>query len=155
MLRWQLGRAYSLREIVQRLRSRERKRSHLGTQVVGRPSLSYVNGHRTWQFYRDVLHRPYGRCQCQLAHPGRRKMKKFRFKNKLVSPDSSVIALCISIYDWATFRTTKGAIKLRLLLDHDGYLPTFAMITTGTVHDVTAANTLAFLPGTIIVDDQG
>ncbi len=81
-------------------------------------------------------------------------MKKFRFKNKLVSLDSSVIDLCLSMYDWAKFRTTKGAIKLHLLLDHDGYLPSFAVITTGKVHDVTVAKTLKLQLGTIIVDDR-
>ena len=60
--------------------------------------------------------------------PGRRK---FRFKNKLFSLDASVIELCASLFDWATFRQTKGAVKLHLLLDHDGYLPVFAHITEG------------------------
>jgi hypothetical protein len=50
---------------------------------------------------------------------------KFRFKNQLVSLDSTVIDLCISVFDWAKFRRTKGAVKLHLVLDHDGYLPCF------------------------------
>jgi hypothetical protein len=155
MIFCQLGHAHSLREIEQGLRSCEGKLSHLGIEVVGRSSLSYVNGHRPWQLYQNVFHLLYGRCQSQLAQPGGRKMKKFRFKNKLVSLDSSVIDLCLSMYDWAKFRTTKGAIKLHLLLDHDGYLPSFAVITTGKVHDVTVAKTLKLQPGTIIVDDRG
>jgi hypothetical protein len=69
------------------------------------------------------------------------KIKKFRFKNKLVSLDSSLTDLCLSMYDWAKFRTTKGAIKRHLRLDHDGYLPGFGVITTGKVHDVTVAKT--------------
>jgi hypothetical protein len=155
MIFCQLGRAHSLREIEQGLRSCEGKLSHLGIEVVGRSSLSYVNGHRPWQLYQNVFHLLYGRCQAQLAQPGVRKIKKFRFKNKLVSLDSSVIDLCLSLYDWAKFRTTKGAIKLHLLLDHEGYLPSFAVITTGKVHDVTVAKTLKLQPGTIIVDDRG
>jgi len=86
---------------------------------------------------------------------GGKRKKKFRFKNKLVSLDSSVIDLCLKMYDWAKFRSTKGAIKLHLLLDHDGYLPSFCVITTGKVHDVTVARTLKFMPGTIVVDDRG
>ena len=155
MIFCQLGRAHSLREIEQGLRSCEGKLSHLGIEVVGRSSLSYVNGHRPWQLYQNVFHLLYARCQAQLAQPGGWKIKKFRFKNKLVSLDSSVIDLCLSMYDWAKFRTTKGAIKLHLLLDHDGYLPSFAVITTGKVHDVTVAKTLKLQPGTIIVDDRG
>ncbi|MGB9577796.1 MAG: IS4 family transposase [Halothiobacillaceae bacterium] len=81
--------------------------------------------------------------------------KKFRFKNKLVSLDSTVIDLCLSIYDWAKFRRTKGAVKLHLVLDHDGYLPCFGLITDGKVHDVKVAHQIAFAPGTIVVDDRG
>lgn len=155
MLFCQLGRAHSLREIEQGLRSCEGKLSHLGIEVLGRSSLSYVNEHRPWQLYQNVFHVLFARFQSQLALPGTKRTKKFRFKNKLVSVDSSVIDLCLKMYDWAKFRTTKGAIKLHLLLDHDGYLPSFAVITTGKVHDVTVARTLKLQPGTIIVDDRG
>ena len=84
--------------------------------------------------------------------------KKFRFKNKLVSLDSTVIDLCLwpeashSLYDWAKFRRTKGAVKLHLVLDHDGYLPCFGIITDGKVADVKAAHQMHFAPGTIVVD---
>jgi hypothetical protein len=81
--------------------------------------------------------------------------KKFRFKNKLVSLDSTVIDLCLSMYDWAKFRRTKGAVKLHLVLDHDGYLPCFGIITDGKVADVKAAHMIHFAPGTIVVDDRG
>ena len=57
--------------------------------------------------------------------------KKFRFKNKLMSLDGSIIDLSVSMFDWAKFRRTKGAIKLHLLLDHDGYLPSFVVVTEG------------------------
>jgi hypothetical protein len=67
-----------------------------------------VNAHRPWQLYGDVFHLLYGRCQSQLSQPGGRKMKKFRFKNKLMSLGSSVIDRCLSMYDWAKFRTNKG-----------------------------------------------
>ena len=50
-----------------------------------------------------------------------------------------MIDLCVSVFDWAKFRRTKGAIKLHLLLDHDGYLPCFGVITEGKVHDVKVA----------------
>lgn len=81
--------------------------------------------------------------------------KKFRFKNKLVSLDSTVIDLCLSLYDWAKYRRTKGAVKLHLVLDHDGYLPCFGLVTDGKVADVKAARHIAFAPGTIVVDDRG
>jgi len=81
--------------------------------------------------------------------------RKFRFKNKLVGLDSTTIDLCLSMFEWARFRRTKGAIKLHLLLDYDGYLPEFAFITEEKVADVKVARYLDFVPGTIVVDDRG
>jgi IS4 transposase len=96
------------------------------------------------------------RCQAVAAsQPGTRKKKKFRFKNPLMSLDASVIDLCASMFDWAKFRLTKGAVKLHLLLDHDGYLPSFAVITEGKKHEVRVARQMRFTPGTILVFDRG
>ncbi len=155
MLFCQLGRAHSLREIEQGLKSCEGKLSHLGIEALSKSSLSYANAHRPWQVYEGVFHLLFARFQSQLSLGGGRKKGKFKFKNKLVSLDSSVIDLCLKMYDWAKFRTTKGAIKLHLLLDHDGYLPCFCVITTGKVADVTVAQGLKLQPGTIVVDDRG
>ena len=69
--------------------------------------------------------------------------------------DSSTIDLCLEIFNWAHFRRTKGAIKLHLLLDHDGYLPTFAVITDGKTSDIAVASQFQFEPYTIVVDDRG
>lgn len=151
MLFCQLGRAHSLREIVNGLRSSEGKLKHLGIELPKRATLSYANGHRPWELYRDVFFSLFDRCKSEVT--GRKK--KFRFKNKLVSLDSSTIDLCLSLYDWAKFRRTKGAVKLHLLLDHDGYLPCFAVITERKVSDVKVAHTLQIEPGTIVVDDRG
>ncbi|CAG0940081.1 hypothetical protein BROC_00894 [Candidatus Brocadiaceae bacterium] len=68
---------------------------------------------------------------------------------------SSTIDLSLSLFDWAKFRRTKGAVKLHLILDHDGYLPSFAVITEGNVSDVKVAHQLHFDPGTIVMDDRG
>ena len=61
----------------------------------------------------------------------------------------------IKLFDWAKFRRTKGAIKLHLVLDHEGYLPSFGVITEGKVADVKVAHQLSFDPGTVVVDDRG
>jgi IS4 transposase len=90
--------------------------------------------------------------RCQPLGRGRRK---FRFKNKLVSLDSTVIDLCATLFDWAKFRRTKGAVKLHCLLDHDGYLPSVVVITEGKRPDVRVARTLRFDPGTVVVMDRG
>ena len=151
MLFCQLGRAHSLREISGGLRSCEGKLKHLGISSPSHSTLSYANEHRPWELYQRIFLKLSERCRLQ----GIPWKKKFRFNHKLVSIDSSVIDLCISMYDWAHFRRTKGAIKLHLLLDHDGYLPSFAIITEGNVSDVTVARQFAFDPGTIVVDDRG
>jgi IS4 transposase len=80
---------------------------------------------------------------------------KFSFKNKLLSLDSSTISLCLSLFPWAKFRRTKGAVKLHLLLDHDGYFPTYACISDGGKHDVTIARKIPLAPGSIIAMDRG
>ena len=150
MLFCQLGRAHSLREITNGLRSCEGKLKHLGITVPNRSTLSYANEHRPWELYQKVFFSLLERCRHQVTGK-----KKFKFKNKLVSLDSTTIDLCLSMYDWAKFRRTKGAIKLHLVLDHDGYLPSFAVITDGLCHDVKVAYALKFDPGTIVVDDRG
>lgn len=152
MLFCQLGRAHSLREICQGLASCEGKLTHLGITAPKRASLAYANEHRPWQLYQEVFFALLGRCRADGPYP---KKKTFRFKNKLVSLDSSVIDLCIEMFDWAKFRRTKGAIKLHLVLDHEGYLPSFGVVTEGRVSDVKVAHTLRFEPGTIVVDDRG
>lgn len=150
MLFCQLGRAHSLREIEGGLKSCEGKLAHLGIEAPARSSLSYANGHRPWELFEKVF---YGLFETVAAKAVGKK--KFRFKNKLVSIDSTVIDLCLSMYDWAKFRRTKGAVKLHLVLDHDGYLPCFGIITDGKVADVKAAHQMHFAPDTIVVDDRG
>jgi Transposase DDE domain/Domain of unknown function (DUF4372) len=150
MMFCQLGRAHSLREISGGLKSCEGKLAHLGIEAPARSSLSYANRHRPWQLYEQVFYQLLERVRGSVT-----SKHKFRFKNQLVSLDSTVIDLCISVFDWAKFRRTKGAVKLHLVLDHDGYLPCFGVITEGKVHDVKVAHQLTFAPGTVVVDDRG
>jgi len=150
MLFCQLGRAHSLREICGGLASVEGKLNHLGVGAAPRRStLSYANAHRPAALFKDIFDTLLARCQ-SIAAP-----RKFRFKNKLYSLDASVIDLCLSLYDWAKFRRAKGAIKLHLLLDHDGYLPTYCVITEGKVHEIRVARTLELPAGAIVVVDRG
>jgi hypothetical protein len=153
MLFCQLGHAKSLREICGGLASCEGKLRHLGIPTApSRSTLAYANEHRSWQLYQTVFGHLLEKCQ-PLAAGGVRK--KFRFKNKLMSLDGSVIDLCASMYDWAKFRRTKGAVKLHLLLDHDGYLPSFAVITPGKTHEIKVARQMRFEAGTVVVFDRG
>ena len=150
MLFCHLGRAQSLREICGGLASCEGKLRHLGVgQPPRRSTLGYANEHRPWQLYQTVFEQLLARCQPWA--PGH----KFRFKNKLLSLDASVIDLCASLYDWAQFRRTKGGVKLHLVLDHDGYLPAYAVIEPARKPELKVARTLQFEPGTILVMDRG
>lgn len=150
MLFCQLGRAQSLREICGGLASCEGKLSHLGIVAPKRSTLAYANAHRPWELYRAVFERLLGRCQASWHGP-----RKFRFRNKLLSLDSTMIDLCAELFDWAKYQRTKGAVKLHLVLDHDGYLPSLLVITDGKTHDATVARQLQFAPGTILVMDRG
>jgi len=150
MLFCQLGRAHSLREITGGLRSCEGKLKHLGITAPSHSTLAYANQHRPWELYEEVFLRLLQRCQTEAIGK-----KTFRFKNKLISMDSTTLDLCLAMFNWARFRQTKGAIKLHLLLDHDGYLPSFAIVTEGNVSDIKVAHQFHFDPGTIVVDDRG
>jgi hypothetical protein len=151
MLFCQVGQAHSLREICGGLASCLGKLKHLGIEKgPHRSTLSYANAHRSWQLYQRVFYQLLERCQVLAVGK-----KKFRFKNKLFSLDATVIELCASLFDWAKFRRTKGAVKLHLLLDHEGYLPVFAHITEGRVHEVRIARGLSFPRGSILAIDKG
>ena len=153
MLFCQLGYARSLSEITGGLAACEGKLVHLGVKTPPKKStLAYANRHRPWEIYKDMFEKLYQRCADEAMH---RAKKKFRFRNKLLSLDASVIPLCIKTFDWAKYRTGKGAAKLHLLLDHDGYLPKFAALTEGKTGDITVARRLEFEKGTVVVFDKG
>lgn len=151
MLFCHLGRAQSLREICGGLAACEGKLRHLGVdQSPKRSTLAYANEHRPWELYQTVFEQLLEKCQGEV-----RGGKKFRFKNKLLSLDGSVIDLSATMYDWAKFRRTKGGVKLHLLLDHDGYLPKYAVIEPAIKAEIHIARKLIFEPGTIVVFDRG
>src|SRR5262249_28646797 len=123
MLFCQLCRARSLREICGGLAASEGKLKHLGLSAApARATLSYANEHRPWQLYQTVFQQLVEKCQQVVASAPGKKQRKFRFKNKLLSLDATVIALCASVFDGAQFRRTKGDLELHLLLDHDRQL---------------------------------
>jgi hypothetical protein len=151
MMFFQLAGADSLREIVYGLRSCEGKLTHLGITAPCRSTLAYANAHRPWVLYQQLFYQMLDRCRTVV--PG--KKKRFRFKNRLVSMDASTIELCATVFAWAKFRRTKGAVKLHCQLDHAGYLPTVVVITDGKQHDVTVARQQHFERDTIVVMDRG
>ena len=152
MMFCQLGHAQTLREVTGGLAASEGKLRHLGVEEPPKKStLSYANEHRPWQLYQTVFYNVLHRCQAE----AKVLKRKFRFKHKLLSLDSTVIPLCLSVFDWAHYKRAKGAVKLHLVLDHDGYLPSYAVMTDGKTADITAAKSMTFAPGTMLVFDRG
>ncbi len=152
MLFCQMGSAHSLREICGGLATALGKLVHLGVQrTPTRSTLAYANAHRPWQLYETLFYQVLTRCQAVAAL----KRRRFRFKHPLRTLDTTLIELCASVFDWARFVRTKGAIKLHLQLDHQGCLPCWALVTEGDVNDVRVAQQLTFAPGTIVAIDRG
>jgi hypothetical protein len=154
MLFCQVAQLKSLREVCMGLASCEAPLKHLGLwETPKKSTLAYANENRPWELYQTVFGQLLEKCQAEVATRGGRR--KFRFKNKLVSLDGSIIDLSAAMFDWAKYRRTKGAIKLHLLLDHHGYLPSFAVVTEGKHSEVAIARSLRLEPGTILVIDRG
>lgn len=148
----QLAQAKSLRETCYGLQSAVGKAQHLGIQnLAKRSTLAYANEHRSSALFQGLFKHLVERLPATVA--GRPK-KKFRFKNKLVSLDSSVITLCLSLFPWAHYTRTKGGVKLHMLLDHDGYWPSYAYLTDANCADITVARTLALTKGSVVVMDR-
>jgi putative transposase len=142
------GRA-SLRDVVSSISAQAKKLYHLGAATVTRSSLARVNETQSHELYEGLFAKLLSRCQGLTPKHG------FRFKNKLYSLDASTIDLCLSVFPWAKFRTTKGAVKLHVGLDHDGLLPAFVSITDGKTHDISEARALQLPKGSIVVMDRG
>jgi hypothetical protein len=152
MMFCQLGNAESLREICNGLAASEGKLKHLGVpRAPSRSTLAYANEHRPYQLYEQMFYRVLNRC-CQEASQQKRK---FRFKNPLVSLDSTTIDLCATVFDWAKYKTHKGAVKLHVQLNHDGYLPCYVVITDGKSSDIAVARQMKWAKETIVVMDRG
>ena len=145
----QLAGRSSLRDIVDNLSSQSHRLYHLGSAKLSRSNLSRINEDKPYVLYEALFGKLLSRCQAKA--PGH----DFRFKNPLYSLDASTIDLCLSAFPWADFRTTKGAIKLHVGLNHGGYLPEFVTVTEGKAHDVTVGRTLKFPRGSMVAMDRG
>ena len=139
----------SLRDIVENISAQAHRLYHLGSAKLSRSNLSRINEGKPYALYEALFGKLLHRCQ-KIA-PGH----DFRFNNALYSLDASTIDLCLSVFPWADFRTTKGAVKLHVGLNHAGYLPEFVTVTEGNRHDVTIGRILKFPKGSIVAIDKG
>ena len=147
-----LGGARSLREITGGLAASEGKLRHLGVErAPKRSTLAYANEHRPWEGYQTVFKQLLAICQGE----AKQKKGKFRFRHPLLTLDSAVIPVCVSMFEWARYVKTKGAVKLHLVLDNSGFLPQYAVLSEGKTADVTVARKMKFAAGTMLVFDRG
>ena len=147
-----LGRGESLREITGGLAASEGKLKHLGLdRAPARSTLAYANEHRPWQIYRTVFEDLVQVCHGE----ARAQHRKFRFQHPLLSLDSTVIPVCLKMFEWAKYTKTKGAVKVHTVLDNRSIMPLYAVVTDGKTADVKVARGLKFEPGTILVMDRG
>jgi hypothetical protein len=145
----QLSGRNSLRDIVENMSAQAHRLYHLGVAKLSKSNLSRINEDKPHTLYEALFDKLLNRCQ------GFAPKHNFRFKNPLYSLDASTIDLCLSMFPWADFRATKGAIKLHVGLNHNGYLPEFVTVTEGKDHDVTVGRILKFPKGSIIAIDKG
>lgn len=145
----QLSGRSSLRDIIDSMSAQTHRLYHLGSARLSRSNLSRINSEKPYQLYESLFGRLLARCQS--ATPGH----NFRFKNALYSLDATTIDLCLEMFPWADFRTTKGAVKMHVGLNHEGYLPEFITVTEGKTHDVTVGRMLKFPKGSIVAIDKG
>jgi hypothetical protein len=154
MMFCQLAHADSLREISNGLACSEGKLVHLGiTSAPNKSTLSYANEHRPAALFQDLFYTSLNRFREQQGLGARKG--KFRFKNKLLSLDSTTISLCLELFPWAKFRRAKGGVKAHVLLDHDDYQPSFVLVTEAKTSDVRVAQNLDLNPDSIVAFDRG
>lgn len=153
MMFCQLAHADSLRLICNGLSCCLGKLIHLGiSETPNKSSLGYANKHRPAALFEQLFWKTLDRFRRQsMFGPS---CKPFRFKNKLLSLDSTTISLCLSLFPWAQFKRVKGGVKAHVLLDHDDYMPRFVHFTGAAHSDVQAAHTVPIQRGSIIVMDR-
>ncbi len=153
MLFCHIGGACSVRDISNGLSSTTGNLSHLGIfRVPCKSSLSYMNTHRSYELFKDFYFQLLDQLVSKHSFA---KKGLLQLKRKIYLVDASIIPLCLDIFDWAVYRTSKGAVKLHAVLDYDGCLPVFAQITEGGVHEINVAHTINFPKGSVIVADRG
>jgi hypothetical protein len=141
----------SLRDIEACLSAVPDKLYHMGFNgPVARSTLADANEARDWRIYADFAHVLIA--QARRLYVG--DPLDLELDHTVYALDSTTIDLCLSLFPWATFRDTKGAIKLHTLLDLRGNIPTFVWITDGRVHDVRVLDVLLPEPGAIYVLDR-
>lgn len=149
MMTAQVSGLKSLRDITANIKSQGKRIYHLGMRQTSRATLARVNEKQPHELYQAMFYKMLDKCSSVAPK------HRFKFKGKIYLLDTTTIDLCLSVFSWAKFRRAKGAIKLHVGLDVEGYLPTFMDMTNGKVHEINWARTLKLQPGSCIVFDRG
>jgi hypothetical protein len=151
MLFCQFAKSQSVRDISNGLRSATGNLNHLGVnKAPSKSSISYQNKNRNWTLFREYYYQLLG----SLGQQANFRQVKFRIKSKIFLLDATTITLCLSLFDWAKYKTAKGAVKMHTLLDYDGNLPAYVNITDGKTADNKGAYDIPLLKGSVIVADR-
>jgi hypothetical protein len=151
MLFCQFAKSQSVRDISNGLRSATGNLNHMGIErAPSKSTISYQNKNRDWELFRDYYYQLLG----SLGQQSGFKQVKFKIKSKIFLLDSTTISLCLSLFDWAKYKTAKGAVKMHTLLDFDGNLPAYVNITDGKTADNKGAYDIPLLKRSVIVADR-
>lgn len=151
MLFCQFAKSQSVRDISNGLKSATGNLNHLGIQnAPSKSTISYQNKNRDWNLFKNY----YYKLLSELGQQANFKQMKFKIKSKIFLLDSSTISLCLSLFDWAKYKTSKGAVKMHTLLDYDGNLPAYVNITDGKTADNKGAYDIPLLANSVIVADR-
>ena len=148
----QLAYRESLRDIEACLRAQNNKLYHMGIRSkVSRSTLAEANEARDWRIYADFAH--------HLIDIARKLYYKeplaVELQNTVYALDATTIDLCLSLFPWARFRETKGAVRLHTLLDLRGNIPSFIHISDGKLHEVNVLDMIPLETGAFYIMDRG
>ena len=142
----------SLRDIEVSLSAQATKLYHMGfREPIRRSTLADANELRDWRIYADFAARLIIQARALYASED----LGLELSNTVYALDSTTIDLCLSVFPWAHFRTTKAAVKMHTLLDLRGSIPSFIHVSDGKLHDVHALDLLTPEAGAIYVMDRG
>jgi hypothetical protein len=144
----------SLRDIEACLRAQSSKLYHLGFRSprIARNTMANANAVRDWRIYADFAQYLIGVARALYVGEALLGLEGL---DTVYALDSSTIDLCLSVFPWAPFRSTKAAVKLHTLLDLRGSIPSFVFISDGKMHDVNILDHLQPEPGAYYVMDRG
>jgi len=150
MLTAQLTSRSSLRDIVDNLGVQTSKFYHLGIKSFSRATLARCNEKQPDTLYKELFLRLLARCQSIAP-----RNKRFKLDGKIYLLDASLVNLTLSLFPWAKYQKKKGAAKLHVGLDADGYLPAFVDLTEGKEHEIKHARDLQLPKDSYLVFDRG